>query len=412
MKSIIEISDLGKRYLIGHSPRAGTLCEAITHWGKRESYEEFWALRHLSLEIAPGDRVGVIGSNGSGKSTLLKILSRITTASEGRAVIRGGVSSLLEVGTGFHPELTGRENIFLNGAVLGVPRSAIRERFDEIVSFAGVEKFIDTPVKRYSSGMFVRLAFSLAAHLNSEILLLDEVLAVGDAEFQERCLAKIRELTSGEGRTVIFVSHNMMAVRSLCNRAVVLKNGTAAAASDDVDACIGLYLRERGVSGTGVFEWRRGDGDFRHTAFTPVAMTVSRVVGGALTGALTTGDAYRVDFSFNVEEPHPGLIFDFAVSTGGALLFSASPWECPERDYRVRRGENHLSWIIPGGFLNTLNYHIAVRASALGAGGFRMPEKGLPVLDLPVSVRSYKTMHGHAADRRLLHPELRWEFHD
>ncbi|MFM8887803.1 MAG: ABC transporter ATP-binding protein, partial [Chthoniobacterales bacterium] len=186
---------------------------------------DFWALRDVSFDVQPGEVIGVIGRNGAGKSTLLKILSRITEPTSGEARIRGRVASLLEVGTGFHPELSGRENIFLNGAILGMSKQEIRNKFDEIVAFAEIEKFIDTPVKRYSSGMYVRLAFAVAAHLEPEILIVDEVLAVGDAAFQKKCLGKMREVSAGQGRTVIFVSHNMGAVRSLCSRVCALRSG-------------------------------------------------------------------------------------------------------------------------------------------------------------------------------------------
>jgi len=186
--------------------------------------EDFWALKNVSFEIKRGEVVGIIGRNGAGKSTLLKILSRITEPTEGRVTLRGRVASLLEVGTGFHPELTGRENIFLNGAILGMSRAEIRKKFDEIVAFAEVEKFLDTPVKRYSSGMYVRLAFAVAAHLEPEILIVDEVLAVGDAEFQKKCLGKMQDVSKG-GRTVLFVSHNMAAVRALCNTGMVMRSG-------------------------------------------------------------------------------------------------------------------------------------------------------------------------------------------
>jgi lipopolysaccharide transport system ATP-binding protein len=189
------------------------------------THEEFWALRDINLEINQGDVVGIIGRNGAGKSTLLKILSRITEPTRGRVLLKGTVASLLEVGTGFHPELTGRENIFLNGAILGMPFSEIRRKFDEIVAFAEIEQFLDTPVKRYSSGMYVRLAFAVAAHLESQIMFVDEVLAVGDAQFQKKCLGKIREVSSSEGRTVLFVSHNMGVVASLCSKGVLLRRG-------------------------------------------------------------------------------------------------------------------------------------------------------------------------------------------
>src|SRR5919106_2047666 len=188
----------------------------------RGQKESFWALKDISFEIKPGEVIGVIGRNGAGKSTLLKILSRITEPTKGYAEIRGRVGSLLEVGTGFHHELTGRENIYLNGAILGMKKAEIEQRFDEIVAFAEVDKFIDTPVKRYSSGMFVRLAFAVAAHLEPDILIVDEVLAVGDAEFQKKCLGKMHEVSRG-GRTVLFVSHNMSAIQTLCNRAIWLE---------------------------------------------------------------------------------------------------------------------------------------------------------------------------------------------
>jgi lipopolysaccharide transport system ATP-binding protein len=241
-KPIIEARGLGKKYDINHA-RGGyvSLRDVLTNVFKNPfsflkqktkqvvglaKKEEFWALQNVSFEIKKGEIVGVIGPNGAGKSTLLKILTGITPPTDGEAVIRGRVGSLLEVGTGFHPELSGRDNIFLNGAILGMKRKEIAKKFDEIVQFAGIEKFIDTPVKFYSSGMYVRLAFSVAAHMDPEILLVDEVLAVGDAEFQKKCLGKMNEITKEEGRTIIFVSHNMGAIQSLCSRCILLNHGT------------------------------------------------------------------------------------------------------------------------------------------------------------------------------------------
>jgi len=238
--TVIRVENLGKKYIIGHQQqeRYTALRDVITNkvksvgslinpQGKKENpaFEEFWALKDVSFEIKQGDRVGIIGRNGAGKSTLLKVLSRITEPTQGRIKIKGRVASLLEVGTGFHPELTGRENIFLNGAILGMGKEEIKRKFDEIVAFAEVEKFLDTPVKRYSSGMYVRLAFAVAAHLEPEILIVDEVLAVGDAQFQKKCLGKMEDVAKKEGRTVLFVSHNMPAVKSLCNNAMLLNNG-------------------------------------------------------------------------------------------------------------------------------------------------------------------------------------------
>ena len=200
-----------------------------------------WSLKDINFEIEQGDAVGIIGRNGAGKSTLLKILSRITSPTTGGIKIRGRIASLLEVGTGFHPELTGRENIYLNGAILGMRKKEITRKFDEMVDFAGIERYVDTPVKRYSSGMYVRLAFAVAAHLESEILIVDEVLAVGDAEFQKKCLGKMGEVSKGEGRTVLFVSHNMGSIRNLCENAILLEKGNLLL-SDHVDKCINAYL--------------------------------------------------------------------------------------------------------------------------------------------------------------------------
>jgi len=240
-KPIIEIKNIGKKYNITHQ-RGGyvALRDVLANVFKNPfrfakakakqvvgltKKEEFWALREVNVEIKQGEIIGIIGRNGAGKSTLLKILTGITPPTEGEIVMRGRTASLLEVGTGFHPELTGRENIFLNGAILGMTKKEIVKKFDEIVAFAGIEKFLDTPVKYYSSGMYVRLAFSVAAHMEPDILLVDEVLAVGDAEFQKKCLGKMEEVTQGKGRTILFVSHNMAAMEVLCPRSVLLENG-------------------------------------------------------------------------------------------------------------------------------------------------------------------------------------------
>ena len=267
----IQIRGLGKKYRLGANTRLDqTLPEAISHVARRvlracsmkrsdaavsiadaqtpqaiskpaASDRDLWALRDVDLDIAEGEVVGIVGRNGAGKSTLLKLLSEITGPTEGDITMRGRVASLLEVGTGFHPELTGRENIYLNGSILGMKRSQIRERFDDIVEFSGVKRFLDTPVKRYSSGMTVRLAFAVAAHLEPEILIIDEVLAVGDAEFQRRCLGKMRDV-AGSGRTVLFVSHNLGAVQSLCSRAVLLQQGRLVA-DGDPESVIHQYLQ-------------------------------------------------------------------------------------------------------------------------------------------------------------------------
>jgi len=253
----IKVEGLGKKYLLRHQAagrRYVALRDVLTEKaktlfgnrkseiGNRKSTEEFWALKDISFEVKSGEAVGIIGRNGAGKSTLLKLLSRITEPTTGRIRLRGRVASLLEVGTGFHPELTGRENIFLNGAILGMKRIEIMKKFDEIVDFADVEKFLDTPVKRYSSGMYMRLAFAVAAHLEPEILVVDEVLAVGDMEFQKKCLGKMEDASKG-GRTVLFVSHNMDAILRMCARAVLIKQGCVAASGPSREI-VGRYTHE------------------------------------------------------------------------------------------------------------------------------------------------------------------------
>lgn len=256
-KPIIEIKRVGKKYNITHQQGSYVALRDVLasilkspfkfakHKAKQavglETKEEFWALKGIDLEIQKGDIVGIIGHNGAGKSTLLKILTGITPPTEGEIVMRGRVASLLEVGTGFHPELTGRENIFLNGAILGMTKKEIARKFDEIVAFAGIEKFLDTPVKYYSSGMYVRLAFSVAAHMEPDILLVDEVLAVGDAEFQKKCLGKMEEVTQKDGRTILFVSHNMAAIQRLCPKTIWLEKGKVKLFGKTEEA-IGTYL--------------------------------------------------------------------------------------------------------------------------------------------------------------------------
>ncbi|MFL5752709.1 MAG: ABC transporter ATP-binding protein [Bacteroidia bacterium] len=254
MEPAIKVEHISKKYVLKHEANesyttlrdslVGGVRSLFTSPGsllKRRSEEEFWALKDINFEIQQGDRVGIIGRNGAGKSTLLKVLSRIVAPTSGRVEINGRVASLLEVGTGFHPELSGRENVFLNGSILGMSKEEIKRKFDEIIAFAEVERFLDTPVKRYSSGMYVRLAFAVAAHLEPEILIVDEVLAVGDATFQKKCLGKMREV-SGSGRTIIFVSHNMAAIQNLCDKCIYLKNGQLVQ-EGKTDEVIPAYLR-------------------------------------------------------------------------------------------------------------------------------------------------------------------------
>lgn len=275
MSSVIQVENISKAYQIGEFT-TGTLSQDIERWwlrmrGKEDKFLKIgevndravkgesnivWSLKDVNFEIKQGRAVGIIGRNGAGKSTLLKILSRVTTPTTGSVKVKGRIASLLEVGTGFHPELTGRENIYLNGAILGMRKQEIKRKFDEIVDFSGVERYIDTPVKRYSSGMYVRLAFAVAAHLESEILIVDEVLAVGDAEFQKKCLGKMGDVSKGEGRTILFVSHNMAAVKNLCDNVIILNQGEIIFNGNIIQG-VKNYLDNQ--SGTGLLHYKNTD---------------------------------------------------------------------------------------------------------------------------------------------------------
>jgi lipopolysaccharide transport system ATP-binding protein len=280
---ILTVENLGKRYTLGRRlEKNATFRDAVikavsspfrkfksrSGLEDEESAETFWAIKNVNFQVNQGEMVGVIGRNGAGKSTLLKVLSRITEPTTGRALLKGRVASLLEVGTGFHPELTGRENVYLNGSILGMTKAEIDRKFDEIVDFSEVEKFLDTPVKWYSSGMYVRLAFAVAAHLDPEILIVDEVLAVGDVQFQKKCMGKMQQVAAGQGRTVLFVSHNMTAVQRLCPRAILMRTGTVAA-DGPVDHVVREYLSYLHNSADTAFDAnpeRTGTGDVRLVA--------------------------------------------------------------------------------------------------------------------------------------------------
>jgi len=325
---VITIDSISKRYLIGKKLAYGSLREEITQaitapfrrMGKNRSTLEgedmVWALKDISFDVNEGDIVGIIGKNGAGKSTLLKILSRITDPTEGRITMRGRMASLLEVGTGFHPELTGRENIFLNGALLGMSNAEIRRKFDEIVAFSEIEKFLDTPVKRYSSGMYVRLAFAVAAHLEPEILVIDEVLAVGDAAFQQKCLGKMGDVAKG-GRTILFVSHNMAAVKKLCTRAVLLEGGRVAA-EGSVEKVTEHYLNSGAMEdGAGSVYITGIPYHSKKIDFTIDKIEVTDLDGGEIIN-LCTGDSIRLRVTYSAEKTiaSPGLVIKFKTNMG------------------------------------------------------------------------------------------------
>ena len=305
----IRAEGLGKSYRIGRGPRATTLAEriiaAVRHPFGRSDGEPFWALREASFDIPRGQAVGIIGRNGAGKSTLLKVLSRITTPTTGWAELHGRVGSLIEVGTGFHPELTGRENVFLNGAILGMRRHEVERRFDEIVDFAGIAQFIDTPVKRYSSGMYTRLAFAVAAHLDAEILVVDEVLAVGDLEFQRKCLGKMGEV-AGAGRTVLFVSHSLHAISTLTSRTMVLERGRIAFDGSTSEG-LAFYRALQAEGADSAHAYRAPAGR------TGVHLVDGRVVASISDGVQRHGEPFAVDFTLDVPEPVSQLCFSVHV---------------------------------------------------------------------------------------------------
>lgn len=371
----IHCEDLGKRYRVGSSQSYKTLRDTITSAFRsplrrlqsnlrssasraRTENLNFWALEKVSFDIRQGEVVGVIGRNGAGKSTLLKILSRITKPTEGLIRTKGRVGSLLEVGTGFHPELTGRENIYLNGAILGMQRAEVKRKFDEIVEFAEVEKFLDTPVKRYSSGMYVRLAFGVAAHLEPEILIVDEVLAVGDAEFQKKCLGKM-ESVGREGRTVVLVSHNMGAVKRLCQKTIYLGQGRLQAMGP-TDQVIGQYISQ-GLAMEGSMVWEEEDphGGDKHLRLH--ALTLRNSQGGTATDfdflepiwvefAYTVEVAARVRLTLKIFNDEGVLVF----VTGEAELHPEVPMKLPGRHVSVCK--------IPGHLLNDDRYFVSVSA--------------------------------------------------
>ncbi len=329
----IEVSGLSKRYVIEHESRHDSLRDTLHHtarklwrrfrWGTGFEREEFWALKDISFTVQPGEVVGIIGRNGAGKSTLLKILSRITEPTSGKIALRGRVASLLEVGTGFHPDLTGRENIYLNGAILGMHRAEIRKKFDEIVAFAEIEKFLDTPVKRYSSGMYVRLAFAVAAHLEPEILIVDEVLAVGDVAFQKKCIGKMQDVASNQGRTVLFVSHNLAAVRQLCARSMLLRMGQVVADGPS-GAVINGYLI--GGEPVGPTTLPRPDADQLQRAYVVAAAIETPL--GAPVAAVPVGAPWQVRFIVHVVQRQPSFVAAIGINESDGMSVQTA-WHPP-----------------------------------------------------------------------------------
>ncbi|MBS1250397.1 MAG: Teichoic acids export ATP-binding protein TagH [Chloroflexi bacterium] len=376
---VVRVENMSKKYRIGVAPeKYATLRDAIVETlssplrriqkslpaGKEaDSVDTIWALKDISFEVERGQVLGVIGRNGAGKSTLLKVLSRITEPTEGHVRIHGRVGSLLEVGTGFHPELTGRENIYLNGAILGMKRALIERKFDEIVDFSGVEKFIDTPVKRYSSGMYLRLAFSVAAHLEPEILVVDEVLAVGDAEFQRKCLGKMSDVAQ-EGRTVLFVSHDMSAISRLTEETIVLEKGKLAYRAPTQEA-VDYYLSSGFKTGERV--WTAEEIPTQAAPFRPLALRVKNHQGDVVDLVRST-QPFSIEIEYRLVEPIQALrVGLYLRNMRGAYVFTAFDTDNPEqyKAMATRPPDHYVSrCVVPADILNEGRYALGINASA------------------------------------------------
>jgi lipopolysaccharide transport system ATP-binding protein len=417
---VISARKLGKKYLLGQRADAYLSLRDVVMRGiqsglsrvtraEHRSRPDFWALRDVNLDVAQGSVLGIIGRNGAGKSTLLKILSRVTVPTEGRVTIRGRLASLLEVGTGFHSELTGRENILLNGVILGMTRREVRSRFDEIVEFAGVEPFLDTPVKTYSSGMYVRLAFAVAAHLDPQILLVDEVLAVGDAQFQKKCVAKLNEIGK-EGRTVLFVSHNMNAIERLCTSALLLENGRVKDLTTDVRGCIREYLfgdDERPVG----LEWRRSSDTLDNPWFSPTRFYVADREGIALRDVVANDEDCWVHIEWNAQQLDAALTIGYAIfSSDDLLLYWSYHTDTPEDSWpAVQPGFNHFRSRIPSRFFNEGMYRIEMIGSLHYREWLLEPGVSAPAVFLTIQGGLSDSPYWMVKRPGLLAPELPWD---
>lgn len=419
MEPIIEVKNVGKKYNIKHYQGgyvalrdvlmnivknpfrfAKEKAKAVTGIGTKE---EFWALKEASFNIFQGEVVGIIGRNGAGKSTLLKILTGITPPTTGEIKMRGRVASLLEVGTGFHPELTGRENIFLNGAILGMKKNEIAKNFDSIVAFAEIEKFLDTPVKYYSSGMYVRLAFSVAAHMEPDILLVDEVLAVGDAEFQKKCLGKMEEVTKKQGRTILFVSHNMAAIQNLCKKCILLEKGRIKAVGDTEDI-VNLYLHNSESEATE----KHWEGDKR-PGNDVVRLSHVRLIDEKKETAsfVYSNKKFGLEISYEVLKagfaPLPNVHF---FTNKGEYAF-ISHADVLEGNDKV--GKHTKTVWVPGNLLNEGTYSIGVALSTMIPLNIHLYEKELIVFQVLEDIHTAKKHDFNVRIPGVVRPRLVWE---
>lgn len=416
-RPVIEVEGLSKLYRLGATVRHDTLRDTIAHGFGRlagrghagagnggNGADSLWALKDVTFDVHEGEVLGIIGRNGAGKSTLLKLLSRITDPTCGRAVMRGRVASLLEVGTGFHPELTGAENIYQNGAILGMSRAEIKARFDEIVAFAEVEKFLDTPVKRYSSGMYVRLAFAVAAHLEPEILIVDEVLAVGDAAFQKKCMGKMEDV-SRSGRTILFVSHNMGSIKQLCSRALLLDKGMTVlngGAAEAVERYFSMYMG----GDIPTYSWDEaaspGDDGAR-------LRSIRVCTGeGETVSEFSSAEPVFVEVAYRLLKPHPMFRVGYSLhAADGTYVYYSSDDDMPEYSGKLRREGHYVSRCrIPGDLLNAGSYYVAVSG---GVFGVRSVFHNLPFLRFAVVSAGGPTSRFGEVRRGAICPVLDWD---
>ncbi len=415
---VIKVENLGKRYRLGAlTERHDTLRDQIVDFGRGLSNtlrgkrspaaaNEVWALRDVSFEVERGQVLGVIGRNGAGKSTLLKVLSRVTEPTTGQITVKGRVGSLLEVGTGFHPELSGRENIFLNGAILGMRRAEIARKFDEIVAFSEVEKFIDTPVKRYSSGMYLRLAFAVAAHLEPEVLVVDEVLAVGDAEFQRKCMGKMGDVAQ-QGRTVLFVSHNMSAILRLTQECLVMEKGRLALRAPSAQA-VDYYLAA-GSAKLGERIWEAEEIPSSSAPFRPLALRL-RDMRGNVVDTLRSVEPATLEFEYELDSPIQGLRTGFYLSTArGEYVFTSFDTDAPEDFERFtnRPAGRYISrCTLPADLLNEGRFSVGVNASAYHIKRYFQDEQALT---FSVDAAGAPGTHWMEPRPGPVRPRLKWE---
>jgi len=415
----VRVDHLGKCYHIGAlQSRQDTLRDKLMDLGSQfaarvgrfssngDGRDTIWALRDVSFEVRQGQVLGVIGRNGAGKSTLLKILSRVTDPTEGLGEIRGRVGSLLEVGTGFHPELTGRENIYLNGAILGMKRSEIERRFDEIVAFSEVERFLDTPVKRYSSGMYLRLAFAVAAHLEPEILVVDEVLAVGDAEFQRKCLGKMGDVAE-QGRTVLFVSHNMSAILRLTQETLVLEKGRLVMRAPTAQA-VDYYLSQ-GMSQQGERVWHPEEIPAEAAPFTPRALRI-RSAQGKEVATVRSVEKFSIEVEYSLSQPVTGLrIGLYLLTTRGEQIFTSFDTDDPalfERHTSRPAGSYISRCVVPANFLNEGRFVIGLNASSYRIRRYFQDEQALT---FTVDATGAPGMQWPEPRQGMVRPQLDWQ---